>query len=98
MLSFGNTKRFARSYRARQNAFRPLINDFGVQCSLLGGTHYSCLPACCVEERPDPVSLADFAGQALLTAAIHRAFPADDIVGEEVADTLRHDAKMRVRG
>jgi 3'(2'), 5'-bisphosphate nucleotidase len=45
-----------------------------------------------------PVSLADFAGQALLTAAIHRAFPADDIVGEEVADTLRHDAKMRVRG
>jgi hypothetical protein len=47
-------KKVREVIQARQNAFRPLINDFGVQCSLLGGTHYSCLPACCVEERPDP--------------------------------------------
>lgn len=41
-----------------------------------------------------PVSLADFAGQALLIAAIHHAFPADHIVGEEAADALRNDAKL----
>lgn len=36
-----------------------------------------------------PVTVADFAAQALLTAAIRAAFPDDRFVGEETADELR---------
>lgn len=46
------------------------------------------------KEDRSPVTLADFAGQALLIAAIHSAFPDDLIVAEEAADTLRRDKKM----
>lgn len=41
-----------------------------------------------------PVSLADFASQALIVAALHRVFPTDVIVGEENASTLRSDARL----
>jgi 3'(2'), 5'-bisphosphate nucleotidase len=37
------------------------------------------------------VSLADFAAQALLVAAIHHNFPGDTIVGEEETAILRSD-------
>lgn len=36
-----------------------------------------------------PVTVADFAIQALLTATLHEAFPNDAFVGEESADELR---------
>ncbi|KAE8148405.1 hypothetical protein BDV25DRAFT_158381 [Aspergillus avenaceus] len=36
-----------------------------------------------------PVTIADFAAQALIIGAIHRAFPEDDIVGEEDSKALR---------
>ncbi|KAH8898372.1 3',5'-bisphosphate nucleotidase [Thozetella sp. PMI_491] len=44
-----------------------------------------------VQEKSDlsPVTIADFAIQALLTATIHGAFPDDKFVGEESADDLR---------
>jgi 3'(2'), 5'-bisphosphate nucleotidase len=38
-----------------------------------------------------PVTVADFAIQALLTAALHASFPADGFVGEESAADLRAD-------
>jgi 3'(2'), 5'-bisphosphate nucleotidase len=44
-----------------------------------------------------PVTVADFAAQALLISAIHHAFPADDFVGEESANALRDSAPLRQR-
>lgn len=41
-----------------------------------------------------PVTLADFAAQALLIGFIHHYFPDDDMVGEEDADVLRKDKKL----
>ena len=38
-----------------------------------------------------PVTVGDFAIQALLTAALHKSFPDDGFVGEESADELRAD-------
>lgn len=41
-----------------------------------------------------PVTVGDFAIQALLTAALHSAFPDDGFVGEESADELRADGVL----
>lgn len=41
-----------------------------------------------------PVSLADFAAQALLVATIHGTFPSDTIIGEEDTSALRGNAEM----
>lgn len=41
-----------------------------------------------------PVTIADFAAQALLISAIHHAFPQDSFVGEEDANALRQDPDM----
>lgn len=42
-----------------------------------------------------PVTVADFAAQALLISALHAAFPADGFLGEESASALRGDAALR---
>lgn len=44
-----------------------------------------------------PVTVGDFAIQALLTAALHRAFPDDGFVGEESAAELRANSALRDR-
>ncbi|KAK4149998.1 hypothetical protein C8A00DRAFT_18386 [Chaetomidium leptoderma] len=44
-----------------------------------------------------PVTVADLAAQALLIAAIHRAFPHDLIIGEEDAGELRADPELAAR-
>ncbi len=44
-----------------------------------------------------PVTVADFAAQALLIGTIRGAFPADRFVGEESADALRDSAPLRQR-
>ena len=36
-----------------------------------------------------PVTIADFAAQALIICAVHHNFPEDKFVSEEAADTLR---------
>lgn len=41
-----------------------------------------------------PVSLADFAAQALLVAAIHHSFPHDTIVGEEDTSLLQKNPEL----
>lgn len=41
-----------------------------------------------------PVTVADFAAQALLTATIRAAFPEDSFVGEETADDLRANPEL----
>ncbi|RDH27131.1 Zn-dependent exopeptidase [Aspergillus welwitschiae] len=41
-----------------------------------------------------PVTIADFAAQALIIAAIHHAFPDDEFVGEESSDALRSDPAL----
>lgn len=41
-----------------------------------------------------PVTIADFAIQALLTCTIHHAFPSDNFVGEESADALRENPAL----
>lgn len=42
-----------------------------------------------------PVTIADFAAQALLISAIHQAFPTDRFVGEEHSDVLRRDEVLK---
>jgi 3'(2'), 5'-bisphosphate nucleotidase len=42
-----------------------------------------------------PVTIADFAAQALIISAIQHAFPTDKFVGEEDADVLRKDEKLQ---
>ncbi|KAF7591330.1 hypothetical protein BBP40_001654 [Aspergillus hancockii] len=44
-----------------------------------------------------PVTIADFASQALIIGAIHRAFPDDDIVGEEDSNALRQNEDLLER-
>jgi 3'(2'), 5'-bisphosphate nucleotidase len=44
-----------------------------------------------------PVTVADFASQAVICRALHAAFPADPIVGEEDAAELRTDAMTPFR-
>jgi 3'(2'), 5'-bisphosphate nucleotidase len=44
-----------------------------------------------------PVTIADFAAQALIISAIHHVFPSDTFVGEESASTLREDPQLRER-
>ncbi|KAB8218164.1 hypothetical protein BDV33DRAFT_129680 [Aspergillus novoparasiticus] len=44
-----------------------------------------------------PVTIADFAAQALIIAAIHRTFPDDDIVGEEDSKALRGNEALLER-
>lgn len=41
-----------------------------------------------------PVTIADFAAQASIIAAIHHTFPDDEIVGEEDSSTLRQDQAL----
>lgn len=43
------------------------------------------------EDNLGPVTIGDFAIQALLTASLHAAFPSDTFVGEEDASALRAD-------
>ena len=42
-----------------------------------------------------PVTVADFAAQALLISAVEAAFPSYGVLGEEDATELRHDPKLR---
>lgn len=42
-----------------------------------------------------PVTVADFAAQALLISALHAAFPDDAFLGEEDASALRSDVQLR---
>lgn len=44
-----------------------------------------------------PVTIADFAAQASIIAAIHHTFPDDDIVGEEDSTALRQDSALLER-
>src|SRR5690242_7503225 len=44
-----------------------------------------------------PVTIADFAAQALLISAIHAVYPKDQFLGEESADALRSDAALADR-
>lgn len=42
-----------------------------------------------------PVTIGDFAVQALLTSVLHAAFPKDKFLAEEAADALRQKASLR---
>ncbi|KAL3475289.1 hypothetical protein BJX99DRAFT_247651 [Aspergillus californicus] len=44
-----------------------------------------------------PVTIADFAAQSLIIAAIHHVFPDDDIVGEEDSKALRVEPQLLER-
>ncbi|SPQ20666.1 03ee65f5-235a-4656-9d16-459c35188747 [Thermothielavioides terrestris] len=50
-----------------------------------------------VKDDLSPVTVADFAIQAFLTRTLRRAFPQDGFVGEESADQLRQNPKLRSR-
>lgn len=44
-----------------------------------------------------PVTIADFAAQALLISALHAVFPSDSFIGEESADALRQNEALADR-
>ncbi|CRG92790.1 hypothetical protein PISL3812_09857 [Talaromyces islandicus] len=44
-----------------------------------------------------PVTIADFAAQALIISAVHRVFPADGFVGEESSAALRENPQLLER-
>ncbi|KAH7389320.1 hypothetical protein DE146DRAFT_160183 [Phaeosphaeria sp. MPI-PUGE-AT-0046c] len=44
-----------------------------------------------------PVTIADFAAQALLISALHAEFPSDSFIGEESADALRQNEALADR-
>ncbi|EFX02152.1 myo-inositol-monophosphatase [Grosmannia clavigera kw1407] len=46
------------------------------------------------DDNLGPVTVGDFAIQALLTASLHHAFPEDGFVGEEAASALRENAAL----
>lgn len=54
-----------------------------IASTLASGTH--------TKEDKSPVTVGDYASQALINHAIKLNFPQDEIVGEEDADTLRQD-------
>ncbi|KAF2742428.1 carbohydrate phosphatase [Sporormia fimetaria CBS 119925] len=47
--------------------------------------------------KNEPVTIADFAAQALLTSALHAVYPSDRFVGEESASALRSDDGLAER-
>lgn len=47
------------------------------------------------KDDKSPVTIGDFGAQALIIHAIKQNFPEDEIVGEEEANSLRDDAKLR---
>ncbi|MEM7200781.1 MAG: 3'(2'),5'-bisphosphate nucleotidase [Planctomycetota bacterium] len=49
------------------------------------------------KEDRSPVTVADFASQALICKALLEAFPSDPVVAEEAADELRNAANATVR-
>lgn len=49
------------------------------------------------KEDRSPVTVADFASQAVICHALARAFPGDAIVGEEDAHALREDSRAKLR-
>lgn len=49
------------------------------------------------KQDTSPVTVADFAAQALLIDTLRAAFPGDAFVGEEDSDLLRRDAALRSR-
>jgi 3'(2'), 5'-bisphosphate nucleotidase len=51
-------------------------------------------PAALEKGDKSPVTVADFASQAIICAELERALPRDPIVGEEDADTLRGEASL----
>lgn len=49
------------------------------------------------KDDASPVTVADFAAQALLIAAVRASFPDDGFLGEEAADALRRDPDLCAR-
>jgi len=47
------------------------------------------------KDDKSPVTIGDFGAQALVIHAIKKAFPDDEVVGEEEASTLRNDDDLR---
>lgn len=46
------------------------------------------------KDDDSPVTIADFAAQAVLIGLLHRAFPSDSFLGEETSATLRKDESL----
>jgi 3'(2'), 5'-bisphosphate nucleotidase len=54
-------------------------------------------PASMQKKDKSPVTVADFASQAIVCALLARAFPSDPVVGEEDAHELREDGQAGLR-
>src|SRR5258705_8526276 len=51
-------------------------------------------PEALEKDDKSPVTVADFASQAIICAELERSLPRDPVVGEEDAEALRHEAPL----
>ena len=62
--------------------------------SIIASTDKGVITKTDAEQLLSPVTVADFAVQALLSATFHHHFPADGLVGEESAAELRRNPRL----
>ncbi|RPA81235.1 3(2),5-bisphosphate nucleotidase HAL2 [Ascobolus immersus RN42] len=74
-----------------------LLAELAVQraCMLTDRVFHQLVKTSVSKDDKSPVTVADYAAQALIIASVNAAFPGDGIVGEEDSAFLRKDEKLR---
>lgn len=68
-----------------------------LRASLATDSIFKTIPSSLTKSDSSPVTLGDFAAQAIVNTLLGRYFPQDGIVAEEEAQALRQDADMRAK-
>lgn len=66
-----------------------------LRASIATSSIFKTIPSSLTKSDSSPVTLGDFAAQAIVNTLLVKYFPQDGIVGEEEAEPLRQDAELR---
>lgn len=66
-----------------------------LRASIATSSIFKTIPSSLTKSDSSPVTLGDFAAQAIVNTLLLKHFPQDGIVGEEEAEPLRGDAELR---
>lgn len=66
-----------------------------LRASVVTTSIFQTIPASITKEDKSPVTLGDFAAQAVVNTLLSKYFPNDGIVGEEESDALRADEGLK---
>lgn len=66
-----------------------------LRASIATTSIFKTIPSSLTKSDSSPVTLGDFAAQAIVNTLLAKYFPNDGIVGEEEAEPLRKDAELR---